>query len=156
MLLCVFDISKLGNWVANLGLLKLNFYIKYISNLGPDIKKFKNQCHMPSEMRSLSKHFIRHLCFLDLLVICCCSLSTLRFDTLWVLRGSSAYHSCHAWSFALLLSSCLFRPVWPFSDLSRWQRVLARRTSAHWIFLVFTANTRLLCVKILGDQHFPI
>ena len=46
--------------------------------------------------------------FFDVLVFCCCSLTTFRFDALCVQRCSSAYHYCNAWLFALLSPSFSF------------------------------------------------
>ena len=48
----------------------------------------------------------RYISCLDLLVFCCCSQSTSRFDVLCVWRCSSPYHCCKLWLFQLLLSSC--------------------------------------------------
>ena len=61
---------------------------------------------------------------------------------LCVQRCFSAHHCCNVCLFALLSLSFQLWPVWPLSsDLSHWQLISARRTTAHWLFFCISHHS---------------
>ena len=102
---------------------------------------FQTKCQNGEEMCHC-EHFIRYL--LDLLVFCCCSIST---DTLHIQRCSSAYHCCNVWLFALLSPSCELQPVWTFSDLL----IL----SSLFFHLIFSLFSQFGCTYLNNNVFLP-